>query len=1092
MLEIIVTSSILIGALVLLRRLWKNRISRRLQYALWLLVALRLLAPVTVFPNPLNVMNFLRPAAEVGETPERSANGYRVFCRAEAFRGERETGLDGGSLTGEEAAELSARGEDIAEDQGKQANPEDQATLGVSESYEESANLNASENPEAAILSLKEMEYLLEGGSLINRFFIKGYAHCTWYFGMAALGAWMLGCNLLFRRRISKNRTFLGREGGLSVYSTDEITSPCLLGILRPAIYLTKEAARNPRHRGHALLHELTHYRHKDHLWAFIRSLCLVIYWFDPLVWLAAYLSARDCETACDEGVTYRIGEEQSREYGCTLIEMAASGRRPGLLRCATGFSVRKRELRERISRIAGGRKRTGILVTALVIVCGTALAACTFGGSGEETRMGRYVETAVELPAAVTSYASMAQEGKNIRLASVEAGSADLLSEDGGASFQKDAGLPAAYTLAKRQPVYSMEAASQGGWLLRTYDGEFKYILVNAEGQTAEITELAGDSGISVCYGGGYFYAWKEDEILRVDPETGETVFLLEQRGMPCHMAADEERLYILYPGEGLRIYDLGKGEMAVRQDEVLSEFLAGEAQYTQGAAGSSVVLYPLEDGVYALTRSGLYWHRLYGEEVELLIDGSFCRIGGGGGNYIGLAVLEGAERPEFLICYADGKFMRYAWDGDIPAVPEKSLRVYSVYEDSQVRQGVIAFREKYPEIPVQYEVGINGSYGMTQEDALKNLATELAAGQGPDILVMDDIPYNSYVEKGVLTDLGELREEMREGEYFTSIIDGTRMGDGLYMAPVSFVIPVLVGAPEEIRGIESLPELGGLLEKAGAAGTGAVIGVVNEEEILGLLAQSSMGAWISPEGDLNPEAIEEFLTQAKRIFELQKDVPEELRHLFVGGPQDETILKRRFGELGIGEITIAAYNRFTTFPESPFYGGYLGGKIDDFNSYLNYEGSSWSMLPGQNYGACMPVSLLAVNASAEAKEESRLFMEYMLSEEFQKESELAGFPINRKAYFGKQEKPEMYGESSHTIWQEDGGMAEIEISWPTEEEWKELDRVIESVKKVNLCDNKVYDIVISQGRKILEEDLSVQDGMEEIEKQLKLYLSE
>ena len=113
MLEIIVTSSILIGALILLRRLWKNKISSRLQYALWLLVVLRLLAPVTVFPNPLNVMNFLRSAVAAGEAPERSVDGYRIFYRAEAFRGEKETGTDGGSLTEEEIDGLWARGEDI-------------------------------------------------------------------------------------------------------------------------------------------------------------------------------------------------------------------------------------------------------------------------------------------------------------------------------------------------------------------------------------------------------------------------------------------------------------------------------------------------------------------------------------------------------------------------------------------------------------------------------------------------------------------------------------------------------------------------------------------------------------------------------------------------------------------------------------------------------------------------------------------------------------------------------------------------------------------------------------------------------------------
>ena len=1079
MLEILITSSILIAALVLLRYLLRNKISRRLQYALWLLAALRLLVPMTIFPNPLNVMNVLRPGAEAGEAPEHSAAGNRIVRRPEASREEKETGREGGSPEA-----FTPRGTTFG-----QMSPQ---TRGILEK-QSGTDISGAYGKGEETLSLREMEYLLEGGSLLNRFFLRGYGLYSWYLGMAVLGAWMLGCNLIFRQKIAKNRTYLGREGGLRVYSTDQITSPCLLGILRPAIYLTGEAACNPRHREHALLHEMTHYRHKDHIWAFIRSLCLVIYWFDPLVWLAAYLSARDCETACDEGVTDRIGEEQSREYGCTLIEMAVSGRRPGLLRCATGFSVRKKELRERISRIAVGRKRTGLMVTGLVTACGAVLAACTFGGSDKETQMGRYVETAVELPAVITSYASMAQEGKTIRLASFDTGAIDLISEDGGVSFQMDAGLPEAYTLAKREPVYSMEAASQGGWLLRTYDGEMNCILINAKGQTAKITELAGNAGISFCYGGGYFYAWREDEILRVDPDTGETVFLLEQSGMPCHMAADEERLYIIYPEKGVRIYDLEKGEMAAQQDEVLSEFLAGEAQYTQGGSGSSVVLYPFADGVYVLTRSGLYRHSLYGEEVEQLIDGSSCRIGGGSGNYIGLAVLEGAEGPDFLICYADGKLMRYAWDADIPAVPENVLRVYSVYEDSQVRQGIIGFREKHPEISVKYEVGISGSYGMTEEDALKNLATELAAGRGPDILVMDNIPYRSYVEKGVLMDLGELREEMREEDYFTSIIDGTRMGEGLYMVPVSFVIPVLAGAPEEIQGVESLPELGDLLEKAGAAGTGAVIGVVNEEEILGLLAQSSMGAWMSADGDLNLDAIEEFLTQAKRIFEIQKGVPEELRHLFVGGPQNDTILKRRFGELGIGEITIAAYNRLMLFPESPFYGGFLGGEmVESFHNYLNYQGSSWCMLPGQNYGTCMPVSLLAVNASAKSKEESCLFVKYMLSEEFQQERELVGFAINRKAYFRKQEKPERYREWTDEIQTGDGRVIEIEISWPTEEEFRELDRAIEAVKGVNICDNKVYEIVISQGRKILEENLSVADGMEKIEKQLKLYLSE
>ncbi len=52
----------------------------------------------------------------------------------------------------------------------------------------------------------------------------------------------------------------------------------------------------------HVLTHEFTHYRHGDHLWSMLRCLALAVHWWNPLVWLAAELSRRDAELACDEG----------------------------------------------------------------------------------------------------------------------------------------------------------------------------------------------------------------------------------------------------------------------------------------------------------------------------------------------------------------------------------------------------------------------------------------------------------------------------------------------------------------------------------------------------------------------------------------------------------------------------------------------------------------------------------------------------------------------------------------------------------------------------------------------------------------------
>ena len=71
------------------------------------------------------------------------------------------------------------------------------------------------------------------------------------------------------------------------------------------------------------LAHELTHYRHRDYLWALIHIICLSIYWFHPLVWAAAVLSRRDSELACDEGTLRKLGHENRAEYGRMIIEMS-------------------------------------------------------------------------------------------------------------------------------------------------------------------------------------------------------------------------------------------------------------------------------------------------------------------------------------------------------------------------------------------------------------------------------------------------------------------------------------------------------------------------------------------------------------------------------------------------------------------------------------------------------------------------------------------------------------------------------------------------------------------------------------------------
>ncbi len=135
---------------------------------------------------------------------------------------------------------------------------------------------------------------------------ISAVLTAIWIAGMAAVLIYTLIVNIRFCIHIRKNGR---KEDGYVV--CPGIASPCIAGVFRPVIVLTEGAAADKAMREYSVLHERTHLSHKDNLWALFRTLACVIYWFDPLVWIAASVCRRDQEMACDYSVVKTIGEEK-------------------------------------------------------------------------------------------------------------------------------------------------------------------------------------------------------------------------------------------------------------------------------------------------------------------------------------------------------------------------------------------------------------------------------------------------------------------------------------------------------------------------------------------------------------------------------------------------------------------------------------------------------------------------------------------------------------------------------------------------------------------------------------------------------------
>lgn len=150
-----------------------------------------------------------------------------------------------------------------------------------------------------------------------------------WCGGMAAMLCYFAFSYLRMRHLVRE----AARETG-NIWICDAVTTPFILGLIRPRIYLPSGLSGATRKC--VIAHEQCHLRWKDHWWKPLAFVLLAVYWFDPLVWVSYALLCRDIEFACDERVIHHYGITDKKAYSRALLE-CSTGKRL-VLACPVAF----------------------------------------------------------------------------------------------------------------------------------------------------------------------------------------------------------------------------------------------------------------------------------------------------------------------------------------------------------------------------------------------------------------------------------------------------------------------------------------------------------------------------------------------------------------------------------------------------------------------------------------------------------------------------------------------------------------------------------------------------------------------------------
>lgn len=739
--------------------------------------------------------------------------------------------------------------------------------------------------------------------------------------------------------------------------------------------------------------------------------------------------------------------------------------------------------------------KMRRLLAGLLALAMALPLTAC--GGKGEEggtPAMGRYVEETRTLPDRVAQVLGLRADEAGeldllafIRREGDEAHWADLTlfhSTDGGATWEAQDSPPLNGGLMDQ---YSQDSAcwdSQGNLWFFGYDygadvpeGEGVPTLFWRIAPDGTLTELpleppggTGPRSFKVADNGDLLVdCWWI--LYHLDGETGavKNQFKVEDGSVEGYDIRGNEAVYCA--NDALVFYDM---ETARETGRVAAASFVHSSN--DNSTWNRLAAYTPDGSVCYADAKGIYRTQTGNSMLEQVVDGGLTSLG----------------TPSFLMQFfvpLDDSFLMVSWvneawgltayvyDPGVPTLPGQELRVWSMEEDPLVRQAIGTFQKDHPEVYVTYELGYTegeGSYSW--DDALKTIATELVAGKGPDVLVLDGMPLDSYAEKGVLLDLSEDFAAL-EDRLLPHKAAACRRADGtLPGIPLQFDAPVLHASTAAVSASRDLESMVDWLE-ANRDSFNHPLSVTEIDWIMQIFTLTDRDRLYA--GD--EAAWTAFLTQMKRIWDMEQ-----------------------------GRVVEDSWG---LHPEFGF--GALAWSIDAVGIDLGYLCSfdslyaAWQVSQNQGDGETVPLfghglyqpkTILGINARSQSTAVARQFLATALSEEVQGSGVGTGMPVNAAAFEASTQEDTDAGRNGHfstygtTLTDKDGADVPIyvTIDYPPEDYRSAWAETLKALDTPVLLDGSIQTIMEQETADYFAGKQDLDGAVDRVIAKLELYLAE
>ena len=379
-------------------------------------------------------------------------------------------------------------------------------------------------------------------------------------------------------------------------------------------------------------------------------------------------------------------------------------------------------------------------------------------------------------------------------------------------------------------------------------------------------------------------------------------------------------------------------------------------------------------EQGMYLFNAAGISFKDSNEEKWKNIVKAERNQLADSSKGIMGAWAL-GEE--SFLVNFNDGSLKKYDYDPEAEDVVNAELTVAMGWENPLFKKAISIYQEEHK------DVQINVVSYFDEENGVDTLNAQLLAGEGPDILLLDSLPIQTYIDKGVLVDLSDIANKCCEKEgCYKNIIEAYKQEDGVWAIPMRFQVPMVWGKNEIVSHAQSLDELANYKK----AHPDEVLIKKNMEELAAQLVYVSEPMLVDENKNYNRDKAKNYINNLETI-----------------GVQEGEITDTIYGERL--DFEPSRYNEFLDFANSesnlfflaPRYVGDIAGGDALLDARKNEDlGIAPLKINGET--AFIARGVMGINKNSKHQDIAKEIIEIALDKEVQGEINALGVPITEK----------------------------------------------------------------------------------------------